>query len=118
MNSIGSDFILNCFNKDYNRSNNFDNSINRYLNQTKTQEPIVDTPKEVVEQSKPENKQESFSFYNFDEDKNIVIKFSIKNIIIVILSVLLLFCYYHMTKYKNKLKKYKHPFREFSYNLS
>lgn len=128
MNSISSDFILNCFNKDYSNRNTLDESINKYINsnmnrgvdrvEDKVRNEIrSETKNEIKEIPKDSPTQEAFRVYNSD-DKDIVIKFSLKNIIIAILLILLIVSYYYVMKYKNKLQKYKHMVKEPFYNQS
>ena len=143
MNSIGSaDFILSCFNRDYNKQNgvlkseepiynqvNFDESINKYINKSSSYNPgsvIKDEIESIGKQNVASRKKhsdeidksettESFKTNNGigitdskSDDPSIVIKFSIKNIIIVVLIVLLIYCFYSISKYKSKLEKYKY----------
>lgn len=125
MNSISSDFILNCFNKDYSNRNTLDESINKYLNSNMNRgvdrvedKVITETKNETKETLKDSPSQEAFRIYNSNDDKDIVIKFSLKNIIIAILLILLIVSYYYVMKYKNKLQKYKHMVKEPFYNQS
>lgn len=125
MNSISSDFILNCFNKDYGNRNTLDDSINKYLNSNMNRgvdrvedKVITETKNEIKEIPKDSPSQEAFRIYNSNDDKDIVIKFSLKNIIIAILLILLIVSYYYVMKYKNKLQKYKHMVKEPFYNQS
>ena len=143
MNSIGSaDFILSCFNRDYNKQNsilksekpiynqvNFDDSINKYINKSSSYNPgtvIKDEIESIGKQNVVSHKEtsdevdklqqsESFKTNNGigitdskSDDPSIVIKFSVKNIIIVVLIVVLIYCFYLITKYKSKLEKYKY----------
>lgn len=131
MNSISSDFILNCFNKDYSNRNTLDESINKYMNSNINRgdnenrfenkigsENRNETKNEIKEIPKNISSQEAFRIYNSNDDKDIVIKFSLKNIIIAILLILLIVSYYYVMKYKNKLQKYKHMVKEPFYNQS
>ena len=123
MNSISSDFILNCFNKDYSNRNTLDESINKYMNSNmnrgvdRVEDKVrSETKNEIKEIPKDSPSQEAFRIYNSNDDKDIVIKFSLKNIIIAILLILLIVSYYYVMKYKNKLQKYKHMVKEPFYN--